>query len=344
MALRINPARLPVWRDPHTLQLGMGREAVTVTDIRAEEERLINLLFRGVANESLGIMERSIGIEHDRATALLTRLRPALLDSSPDENRASLSEEFVQQAFAEIIRASFEHNMDGQQVLARRRTHSVCIGVLDRVTLALALGLVAAGVGRVLCLDDSPVMFSDTGPLGFETSFVGQPKSAALQSLLTKRAGDTWGEASVGALSTARPTILIVAANHPLSESDLKDLRSSHQSLARDIAVLTIELGVENSRVSPILRPPATPCLDCRNLSMIDKDAQWASLASQLRSRRERLDDAQSALLCAGLALEKCLRFIDSPQHSAFDAQVVDHRSGMIFNESWSYRTDCGCR
>ncbi len=344
MALRINPARLPVWRDPHTLQLGMGREAVTVSNIQAEEERLINLLFRGVANEALGTIERSVGIEHDRATALLARLRPALLDTPLSEKRESLSDEFVQQAFAEIIRASFEHNLDGQQVIAQRRTHSVCIGVLDKVTLTLGLGMVAAGVGRVSCLDDSPVMLSDTGPLGFEPSFVGQPKSAALQALLAMRADRRWGETSARSEKTIRPKILMVSANHPLSAADLRDLRAPHQTLAGDVAVLAIELGIETSRVSPILRPPMTPCLDCRNLSMIDKDAHWASLASQLRNRRERLDDAQSALVCAGLALEKCLRFIDSPQRSAFDAQIVDHRSGMVFNESWSYRPECGCR
>ena len=339
MALRINPARLPVWRDPQTLQLGMGRDAVTVTNVHAEEERLIQLLFRGVADESLGAIERSVGIQHDRATALLARLQPALLKNSANGKHAALSEDFVQQAFAEIIRASFEHNVDGRQILARRSTHTVCLGVIDRVTLALALGLIAAGVGRISCLDESPVTISDTGPLGFETRFIGQPKSTALQTVLADRSS----HARFVADNASRPTILVASANHPLAQQDFNDLKEPHRVRAEMVASLAIELGIETSRVSPIMLPPNTPCLDCRNLATIEQDAEWASLASQLRNRRERLDDSQSSLLCAGLALEKCLRFIDSPQLSAFDAHTIDHRSGMIFKESWSFQSSCGC-
>ena len=74
MALRINPARLPLWRDSNTLQLGMGREAITITNVRADEERLINLLFRGIPEKSLDTLSKTVGIDSPRAEQLMSRL------------------------------------------------------------------------------------------------------------------------------------------------------------------------------------------------------------------------------------------------------------------------------
>ncbi len=337
MALRINPARLPLWRDSNTLQLGMGREAITITNVRADEERLINLLFRGIPEKSLDTLSKTVGIDSPRAEQLMSRLRPALLERVELQTGPALTDEFVQQAFAEIIRASFEHNRDGQTVVAKRSIRGVTLANLDRVTLALALGLAASGIGNLTCLDSTPVSIADTGSLGFDRSFLGIPKSQALAALI----GRTVQPAQVTFSRTRNSDdLLIASAHHPLSQADLLDL--FHDQTTR--VSLVIELGIETSRVSPVLVPAISPCLDCRNIKFADKDSNWAGLASQLRSRKERLDDSQTALLCAGLALEKALRFLDGLAPNAFESNLLDHRSGMIFNESWGWHPDCGCK
>lgn len=337
MAIRINPARLPLWRDSKTLQLGLGREAVTINDVRAEEERLIHLLFRGIPEKSLGTLSETVGVDGARTAELMARLRPALLEDFGVPSAPSLSDDFVQQAFAEIIRSSFEHNLDGQSVVAKRSALGVTLVKLDRVTLMVALGFAATGIGRLTCLDESPVAIGDTGALGFDRSMLGMPKNQALAALISRSSQPASVHLS---LSPQQDDVLVVSANHPLSRADLDDLDSKRAPRAR----LAIELGVEISRVSPVMIPATTPCLDCRNLSFANADLAWASLASQLRTRKERLDDSQTALLCAGLSLEKALRFLDGLSPVPFESNSIDHRSGMIFSETWDWHSDCGCK
>jgi len=182
MVIRINPARLPVWRSPNTLQLGLGTEALLLPGMRVEHEKLINLLYRGVADGSLKTISRSVGSSDEETDALLKRLAPALLHeySEPAHPTVVLSETFVAQAFAEIIRASFNTSVDGQTILRTRAARVVSLASADKASLVLALALASAGVGAILCNDDSPVTIEDIGPLGYDQRELGSPRRDAL--------------------------------------------------------------------------------------------------------------------------------------------------------------------
>ena len=345
MVIKINPARLALWRDTETLQLGLGREAVTIKSVGDAEERLINLLFRGIATDALPDLGSSLGIRSQDANDLIQRLRPALLDEAPEsktERPDSLHEEFVRQAFAEIIRASFETNIDGRKILASRATHSVRILRLNKTSLILSLALAAAGIGKIVCDDDSPIELADTGTIGFDRSQVGKPKSLALAELLSKSAAPCRLIRAAEAERSAGATALnIVVASHPLAMADFE--LSAKPSASRSPGLLAIELGVEVSRVSPVIVAGVTACLDCRNLAEANRDESWAALASQLRFRKERLDDAQTSLLCAGFAIEKAIRYLDALQPATFEATTVDHRTGLVQLQTWQRQPDCGC-
>jgi len=345
MVIKINPARLALWRDTQTLQLGLGREAVTIENVGDAEERLINLLFRGIATESLPDVGSSLGLQAEDSESLMRRLRPALLDEAREpkgERVDSLQEEFVRQAFAEIIRASFETNLEGRDVLASRANHAVSIMQLNKTSLLLALALAAAGIGGIICNDDSPIELADTGHLGFDRSQIGKPKNLVLSEMFNKSKAPCQligrGEASRLAKACG---LKVVVAHHPLAMADFAEFKTSGQP--KGSALLAIELGVEVSRVSPVIVAGITACLDCRNLTETDRDDSWAALASQLRFRKERLDDAQTSLLCAGFALEKSLRYLDAHQPTSFEATNVDHRTGLVQLQTWQKHPGCGC-
>lgn len=342
MVIKINPARLALWRDAKTIQFGFGREAITLDNVQEAEERFINLLYRGIATDALETVSSSIGIRATEAEVLMKRLRPVLLDEAATEattREAYLVEEFVRQAFAEIIRASFEHNSDGVGVLQHRAKQQVAITRLNKTTLVLALALASSGIGAVWCDDDTPIELADTGLLGFDRSLIGTPKNLALAALLESSVGPckllTSKDAAAGG---ARFSVAVMCANHSLTMADFEA-----DGQRRPASTLAIELGVESSRVSPVMLSGSTPCLDCRNVSQSSADESWAALSSQLRLRKERLDDSQTSLLCAGFALEVLVRHIDARKPSAFEAKTIDHRTGFVSLESWAKLPECGC-
>lgn len=351
MALRINPARVPVWRDPHTLQLGLGSEAVLLSDVQAPQERLINLLFRGIPSDSLGLLGRSVGVEDSEVESLMSRLKPAMLDSAVVVPESQLSQDFVRQAFAEIIRASFQHNVDGVAVLSKRGQQSVAIPRLNRVTLAVAFGLAESGVGRLICTDYEPVGLEDLGSLGFDQKFLGSPRALALAEMTSRNRQPL--EVATEA-SRAGFDLLLACAAHPLSQADLDDFVALCQQDAaprprarvarRPAAAIAIELGIEQSSVSPVMIRGTTPCLDCRNRWRDENDSSWAAIAAQLRNRRLRLDDAQTSLLTAALSLERILGYLDRGLDSKFEASRIDHRTGMVLSETWSPNEECPCQ
>lgn len=338
MVIKINPAKLALWRDARSLQIGNGREAVHLDHVEESEERLIRLLYRGIANDALDGITETLGVRQEQTQLLLKRLRPALLDACDHQTTASLSDEFVRRAFAEIIRASFDHNVDGTAVLQKRQDLWVHIEHIDRVALALALGLITAGIGRVTSEDESPVEQADIGALGFSNTALGMPKNQALAELISRFSATSGKSTQTGRTRLAEPNLRVHSASHPLTEYDL-DRKTGGR-----LPTLVIELGVETSRVSPVLLHGETPCLDCRNASSQKADAGWASISSQLRSRKERLDDAQSALLCSGFALEAIVRALDARHPVTFEGKAIDHRTGLIELETWGFDRDCDCR
>jgi hypothetical protein len=337
MVIRINPARLPVWRSPNTLQLGLGREALVLSGVRVEHEKLINLLYRGVADASLQTISRTVGSSDEDTGELLRRLAPALLRESEAaaEKTPALSEAFVAQAFAEIIRASFNTGVDGLSVLRTRAARVVALGSADKASLVLALGLASAGVGAIFCADDSPVMIEDIGPLGYEQRELGSPRRDALARRL--EAGSHPCRLANANAPTKSLSASVFVAHHLSSPTNYSEI------LRGGTAHLSIEFGAEETRVSPLIRPGITPCLLCRQTEELKLDPDWAAVATQLQFRHERLDDTQSTLLAAGIALETLLSFLDDPRRISFEGKRIDHRTGLIAPLAWPKDQTCAC-
>jgi len=75
MVLRLDP-RLPVvWRDPHTMQVGLEPPVAVLADLAPAEERMLAALAVGVTEHALRVLAGGDGAG---VSALLQRVRPAL--------------------------------------------------------------------------------------------------------------------------------------------------------------------------------------------------------------------------------------------------------------------------
>ncbi len=337
MVIKLNPAKVPIWRTPTTLQIGLGADALVLQNLRAEQEKLINLLYRGVADGAIQNISRTLGSSDIETGELLKRLSPALLDVPEQEiaKLPALNDAFVAQAFAEIIRASFSSGIDGNSVLRSRAARIVALDTADKASLLLALGLAAAGVGAISCNDDSPVMPEDIGALGFNQRELGSPRRDALARKLEDGVHPC---RLVSGLAKSKVLAATVYVGHRFVAPE-----RYRSSMRGSTPHLCVEFGVEQTRISPLVRPGETPCLSCRHADELERDPDWAMMATQLQFRHERLDDSQATLIAMGITLEALLAHLDDPRSSRFEGKIVDHQTGSISSTSWKLDPMCEC-
>ena len=336
MVIKINPARVPVWRSPTSLQLGLGNTSIRLDNLTNPQEQLLQLLYRGVADASIDDVARDVGASKSETAALVARVAPARIQV--DENALKRAPEqrppdpFIAQAFAEIIRASFSTDRDGALVLANRASKRVFINELNRVGLLLLQALATAGIGEICTEDRTLVTSSDVGALGYSQADIGRTRVEAATALLAR-------SQQPAKLSLARTSdFVVMIANHLVSSEATPAVGQ------KQIPRLMVELSFDQSRISPVLIAGVTSCLDCRITSELEADEGWAAMMTQLKFRTERLDDSQTALLCAGLALERTLSWVDSGAIGDNQSTVIDHRTGRLRHEVWQIDPECHCQ
>lgn len=330
MALRINPAKIALWRDPNTLQIGLGENAPSFENLEAAEERFIELLYRGVADDS--IEDHAEELKVTNPYALIERLGPTLLSSERIKN-PKLPQTFLRGAFAEIIRASFRTDRDGLAVLEARATKTVAIDTLDRAGLLIALGLASTGVGRILSADRSMVSAADTGAVAYPLSAIGRPRIAALQELLIAAGASTLvADSATLTPARARRDLDVLVATHVL-----------HPARHRDVAAkphVAVIFGTDSVEVSPVLR--RSPCLSCLDHWRLEADPYWAAFAGQLLGRLDYLEDAVSAMHAAASCIGLIMDELDglNLENLGSSYEVV---SRSVSSRSWQRHPACDC-
>ncbi len=336
MVIKINPARVPVWRSPTSLQLGLGNTSIRLDNLTNPQEQLLQLLYRGVADAAIDDVARDVGASKSETAALVARVAPALIQVEETNLKRTHEQRspdpFIAQAFAEIIRASFSTDRDGALVLANRASKRVFINELNRVGLLLLQALATAGIGEICTEDRTLVTSSDVGALGYSQADIGRTRVEAAAALLAR-------SQQPAKLSLARTSdFVVMIANHLVSSEATPAVGQ------KQIPRLMVELSFDQSRISPVLIAGVTSCLDCRITSELEADEGWAAMMTQLKFRTERLDDSQTALLCAGLALERTLSWVDSGAIGDNQSTVIDHRTGRLRHEVWQIDPECHCQ
>ncbi|MEN9753522.1 MAG: hypothetical protein RL670_1213 [Actinomycetota bacterium] len=342
--LKINPNQPALWRNLHSLQIGAGRRAVVLDALSDSQERLIAALYKGIADRQLPNLLRDLNLTEGEGDQLVAKLEPVLLEQSAPPSR-DLDEEFVASAFAEIIRASLNHSVQGEQVLLQRALRTVHISELSGCGLTLALALAAAGFGRVTSHDRETVSPGDIAVNGFASQFLAKPRIDSLRALLAAAPGQMRVVSANGLTERNLESIdcAVIFANQALEP------RSYVQWLNRDVPHLAVVFGADSVWVSPLIVPGRGPCLYCLEQSRIDQDGSWPVLLSQLVTHKNRLDDASSRLFAAGLVLQKILAHCDAVGgFSQTDEELcgyeLNHLTGTVSEVRWQPHEACSCR
>lgn len=143
MVLRINPSRQPLWRSPTELQIGMEPNAPRLRDMTRGQERLIQMLYKGMPNSYLEEAAEKLGVPNPNE--ILEAITPVLLEVSFPQ----VDEDFVARNFAEICRAQSTYNHSGESIIAQRQLHSVFLTSDPGCGKLLNDALTNSGIGKI---------------------------------------------------------------------------------------------------------------------------------------------------------------------------------------------------
>lgn len=310
MVLRINPARMPIWRNQNELQLGVGPQALRIKDLTAGQERLIKILYRGVADDFLEKIALEAGV--DNLENLMSQIKPIMLR---DANKpTSLSADYVEKHFAEICRAQSVHSVDGAVILESRKSSTVFIAESSSATALIGESLAKAAVGKLV----------------FESDFTVETEAASCNlSDLTDEQID-------------RVDFAVLISQNAVSPAAYKNW------LGRSIAHISVVFDSDGVTVSPVIEASKTPCLSCFHEGETARDDQWPAIASQLLFSSQQFDDVTARLFAASLVCQRVLQKLDSQKGFEVDeSNTTGYRlsiaSGKITEFNWQFDEACSC-
>ena len=345
MVFRINPNHQALWRNPFEMQLGLGQSQVVLKKLTPAQERLIAALYRGIADQQLPAITKELGLSKADSDSVLEQVGPIMLAEIPKvKSKVELTEDFVAGAFAEIIRASLLHAVDGEAVLIGRAGRSIHIEDISRTGLAIAQGLAAAGVGHLISHDEQQVLPADLGPTGYPSQLLGRPRVDALRTMLAaspnKAVVSTGKKILEKQLQKIDCAVLIV-------QQAIEPRRYSHWA-NRDVPHIAVSFDTEFASVSPMIIPGQTACLFCLENMRTDQDSNWPVLASQLIGSQKKFDDAASQLFAAGVVIQKILARIDKvagfeQSEENLSGYRMNSKTGEITEFVWPKHKACSC-
>jgi hypothetical protein len=333
------PGLRRLWRDRHTLQLGVDPARASVLEVADPGVvRLLDLL-DGEHTER-GVLAYAVraGIAEADARDLLAALRGAnLLLSAGSFLPAALPEptrrRLTVEAAALALRGRDRCGTPAQ-LLRRRAAARVVLNGAGRLAAPLATALADAGVGHVN--PDLQGVVTPGEPVGgvLRGSDVRRPRASAVADAVRRAAPETQtravraGESAfVVHLGADRPAALL-AAGHARR-------RRPHLMIGvRDTTVV----------VGPLVPPAGRPCLNCVDLHRCDRDPAWPALAAQLGEPAVEPTSASTVLAAAGYAAAEVLGFLDGEAPETVGATVEISAPGRFRRRTWAPHPSCDCQ
>lgn len=316
--MRIRPGMRVCIEGPGTVRVGTGPGSLFLTGLGPAQLEAVGRLARG---EPLGLPPREGKAVADRAR-LLAALAPVLTDTDPVELVHGMAAERLRpdgHAWAGTSPALDQH------FLQRRSLAHVWVGDLDRCGMLVALGLAAAGVGRLSSCDEQPVGQVDLGSSPLRLTELGLPRSAALGRHVGRLYPQTHLLAPVPLPRTGGVDAVVVVARDGLEAGLAAEL-----ALA-DPPVLPVIFHESGFRIGPLSRAGGDACPVC-------VAADWPVLHGVDEARRSRQEcgpETGSAMTAAGLAVQALLPLLDgvhSPAVSrgAFEGSLADGATRFV--------------
>ncbi|NCA07384.1 MAG: hypothetical protein EBS85_01455 [Micrococcales bacterium] len=343
---RINKAQPLVWRDPQTLQVGLGLNALILPELTLQQQQIVDALYSGVVEGQQQVLDDTILAESGQTQSLIQLLKP--LSDKPISNISPFGD-WQQLAFSEIARASLDYQVNGEMVLAERWQRNVHIDQIDKTGLLLTKALLASGVGDVLTHDDGVVLASDLGELGYPKQYLGKRRFESLQLELSKLALPNTQKQRLRSL--AYKPDKSVKISFALIVGHLALLPTTYSRwLNRDVSHLSITFNLESADVSPVITPGRGACLNCIQEYKVDEDNAWPVIASQLIALPRVRDDASALLTTVGFATRSVLRHLDETAgFRVLDQEIrsgyhVDYATGSVTRTKFHVHKLCSCQ
>lgn len=349
MPYRLNKAQPVTWRDPNTLQIGLGASSIQLQELTLEQQQIVDALYSGVVAGQENAVDSILKANAGETASLIKRLGPVLENEPPKQ--IDLFGPWQHLAFAEIARAALDYEVNGEMVLAECWQRNVHIDQLDKSGWLISRALLASGIGTVLTHDSGKVLNTDLGELGY-------PREK-LHSFRTTAASEVLQNFALAKSDKAR---LLLLTNPPKRDVKVSfAIVVGHLALDptkyarwanRDVPHIAIIYQLDSIEISPIIQPGISGCLNCYQQTKIDEDSSWAVLASQLLGLPRMRDDSASLLTSSGLAVKLILRFLDIEAGFQLRDDNLDLALGYRINQidgaisrmKYEFHSECSCQ
>lgn len=328
MPFQLNPSKVPIWKSENNLTLGLQADAQELIGVTNAQERLINLLFQGVAEDQLELVGNEVGLNEIETNQLVERLKPSLLKN----NSITGSKHSFDARFAEIIRIGFETDVTPESILIKRAETLIQIPHLNRTGLLLIRALAEAGFRNFETTDFNVVSRVDGAELGYQENQLGISRLAAARELLESHRRGLQLKHPESRVRK-NPDLILISAMHQVNPRDYRELKIPH---------IAIEYGIEELRITPVIVPGLRACIGCRDLWEVENDIDWASKAIQLTSRNDQLDDGIGLLMSAAIAAKTSCAFVDKPNSTT--GFRINLKTRAVSEYGWQYHPSCNCK
>ncbi len=339
----IKPALHKIWRDHHTLQIGLDPDrAVVITGLDRPLASVIEILDGTHDVPRVLDKARSVGVAESDVRSLLDLLAQGdVLDDAaadrgalaalPTRDRDRLAPDL---ASASLVRGGQD---GGMAVFQRRRRSSVTVHGAGRVGASVATLLAAAGIGSVHVEDAGRATVADAAPAGLAPEAAGERRGLAARAAVRRV-----DAAVADAPAAPRPDVVVFAPASGAPDPRLVD-DLVREGVPHVLAVVRETTGV----VGPLVLPGRSTCLRCCDLHRSDRDRAWPRIAAQLVGARTGVPacDVVLATTVAGHAALQVLLWLDgTPCPEAVDGTLeVSAVDGTTRRRTWQPHPACGC-
>ncbi len=330
MVRQINPALARLYSAELIRTYGLYPKREIRVDTPGQQ-RVLEILEEGVSDNQFSKLPALAATTELEVSKLLRRLGDLVTHSTG--LGAELSQQDVDQRFAELMRLFIAAGDDPIALLRNRSRAEVFVEQMDKTGLSLLRGLSSAGVRRFHTFDQHRVNIADTGAMGFLEGQIGISRAQAARQLITDT--DVVQHSKVSStMDRIRLGILI--------SNDVVNPESYQLWLSRDIPHIAIMFTEKGVWVSHLVIPGLTPCLGCIEIARAKLDPQWIATATQLSFLQRDLADSASLFFAASTVIPAALGLIDG---QILDPRILElDRQAMKISVLELPETNCGCR